>query len=490
MKSTHHQWIIPLAGLLTLTACNTTPPAHSPSEAAAPPSATGTSSTYLLTLVKHAPGLVSVGDQFDYELTVTAKEDVAAATVTDTLPDGASFVSADPVAVQNGNQLTWKLGDLNQTESKLIKVTLKADKEGELTGCTTFSAIPRVCVKTTVGRPQLTIEKTGPELAVLGKEVSYNIVVHNTGNTTAKDVVVTDTLPEGLSSAGGQRELTFNVGDLEPGASKSIPVPLVADKRGKVANKAAVTASHGGRVEAEATTTIVQAGVKIEKSTNDKELFINRTARYELVVSNTGDTDLSDVVLTDTAAAETVIAAADGASVSGTTATWNVGELKAGDKKSFSIKVLSKVPGRFADTATVTTAQGLKDSAQSFTQWKGVTGMLVEMLDDPDPIQVGETSQYTVRVTNQGASIDIEGMRIVATLPDELELVPGTVSDEGVVSGKTITWPMIPSVGPKASVVRTYLAKGIKAGDARSSVSVTSSQRPQPIEQHESTTVY
>ena len=115
---------------------------------------------------------------------------------------------------------------------------------------------------------------------------------------------------------------------------------------------------------------------------------------------------------------------------------------------------------------------------------------MVEMVDDPDPIQVGETSTLTIRVANQGTTIPIKELKIVATLPDELELVPGRVSDGGVVSGKTITWPTIESVPPKAAVVRTYTVKGVKAGDARSKVSVTTSMRKEPIEEFESTTVY
>jgi uncharacterized repeat protein (TIGR01451 family) len=381
---------------------------------------------------------------------------------------------------------------MNRDETKVIKVTLKAQKEGELVNRATVSAtFPGVSVTNLVAKPHLVIQKTGPAQAQVGQEVVYTVVVQNTGSTTAKDVVVTDTVPEGLSSPGGEKELAFNLGDLAPGASKTIPVTLKADKRGRVSNKAVAAASHGGKVESEATfTTVVLTGVKIEKTTKDQDPFVNRTATYDIVVSNTGDTDLSGVVVTDTAAPETVIATAEDATVTGNTATWNVGELKAGAKKNLTVKVLSKVPGRFADTATVTTAQGLKHSAQVSTEWKGVTGVLLEMADDPDPIQVGETSKFTIRVANQGSTVDIKDLNIVATLPEELELVPGTVSDGGLLSGKTITWPAVPGVSPKTSVVRTYITKGVKTGDARSKLAITTSMRKAPIEKTESTTVY
>jgi uncharacterized repeat protein (TIGR01451 family) len=327
--------------------------------------------------------MVSLGDTFAYELTVTAQADVADVTVMDGVPAGVSYVSSVPAAVQDSNRLTWKLGNMNRGESKAITVTVKADKEGEMVNCAAVSAIPRICVSTMVGKAQLAIRKTGPETAQLGGSVTYTVTVQNTGNTTARNVMVTDPVPEGFSSASGQKELSFNVGDLAAGASKVVQVTLRADKRGKFCNKAFASSSNGGKVDAEACTTVVQAGLKIEKKTDNAELFINRAASYDIVVANTGDVDLTGVVVTDTAASDTVIATAEGATVSGTTATWNLGTLRAGEKKNLSVKVLSKVPGRFCDTASVTSTMGLKDSAQACTVWKGVTGVLLEMVDDP-----------------------------------------------------------------------------------------------------------
>jgi uncharacterized repeat protein (TIGR01451 family) len=499
MKTTQFLWLAPIAGLLALTACQTTskheppreyPPPHAQAQPQAAP-AVGSTGSYLVTLVKKAPGMVSVGDTFTYELTATAQSDVADTIVVDTVPaPGASYVSSEPSAVQDGNKLTWKLGDMGRGETKSMKATLKAEKQGELNYCATVSAVPRVCVSTMVGKAQLALKKTGPEVAQLGSNVTYNITVQNTGNTLARDVVVTDPVPDGFRSATGEKEFRFNVGNLEAGASKSLQITMVADKRGKLCNKASAVSSNAGKAESEACTVIVQGGIKITKSTKEKELFVNRAATYNIQVSNTGDTELTGVVVTDTAAPETVIATADGATVTGNTATWNVGTLAAGQKKDLTVKILSKVAGKYCDTATVTSSQGLRDSAQDCSEWRGVTGVLLEMVDDPDPIQVGETSKYTIRVTNQGSTIDISDLGVVSVIPPELEVVPGTISDGGTLSGNTITWPKVAKVAPKGSIVRTYIVKGVKVGDARSKVSITTSIRKDPIEKFESTTVY
>jgi uncharacterized repeat protein (TIGR01451 family) len=387
--------------------------------------------------------------------------------ITDTLPAGCSYVSSEPAAEVSGKVLTWKFATLNQGEAKSAKITVKADAEGELVNCATVTAIPRVCVS-----------------AMLNADVTYNVTVSNKGNITARNVVVTDAVPKGMSG----NPVTVNVGDLAPGASKTMPVTFKATQRGKVCNTAVADSSNAGKVDAEACTVVQQPGLKIEKTTNDKKLLINRTASYNINVKNTGDTTLTGVVVTDAAAAGTTIVEAVGGSVSGSVATWNIGELAAGASKDLTVKISSKQPGNYCNTASVSTTQGLKDSSQACTEWIGVTGVLVEVVDDPDPIQVGETSTYTIKVTNQSTYGTVDELDIVANFP--AEVTPTTASNGGAISGKKVTFPRVMVLDPKKSVTYTIVGKAEKAGDARLKVEVRTRSRQNAIEEDESTTVY
>jgi uncharacterized repeat protein (TIGR01451 family) len=335
-----------------------------------------------------------------------------------------------------------------------------------------------------VGKATLTIEKSGPATALLGADVTYNVVVKNTGSAIARNVVITDAVPEGM---GGQ-PVTVNVGDLAPGQSKPMTVTFKANQRGKVCNTAVANSSNAGKVSDDACTVIQQPGLKIVKKTDDKKLLINRTASYTINVQNTGDTTLTGVVVTDTAAAGTTIAEAVGGSVSGNVATWNLGELAAGASKDLTVKIKSVQPGNYCNMAAVTTTQGLKGSSQACTEWIGVTGVLVEVVDDPDPIQVGETSTYTIKVTNQSSSGTVDELDIVAMFPSEV--TPASASGNGAISGKTVTFPQVATLAPKASVAYTIVGKAVKAGDARLKVEVKTRSRQNAIEENESTTVY
>jgi uncharacterized repeat protein (TIGR01451 family) len=462
-------------------------PAPAPAPAPAPRpelSSAETSCGGLVKLQKTAPSVVAVGETFTYTLNAVALCDIAETVVTDHLPAGVSYVSSEPAAEVSGNKLTWNLGNLNRNEARSLKVTVKANAKGDLVNCATVHALPRVCVTTMVGEAKLAITKTGPATALLNSDVTYNVTVSNTGNITARNVVLTDPVPAGLSGS----PVTINIGDLAAGASRTVPVTFKAAQRGKACNVATADSSNAGKVSAEACTVVQQPGLKITKTTDDKSLLINRTATYAIKVQNTGDTTLTGVVVTDTAAAGTTITEAPGGSISGNTATWNIGELAAGASRDLTVKILSREPGNFCNTATVTSAQGLRDSSQACTEWIGVTGVLVEVVDDPDPIQVGESTTFTIRVTNQGSTRDLKDIAVRAKFEDEMD--PVSASNNATISGKNITFPTVATLAPKASVTYTIRGKAIKAGDHRLDVEVTTKDRERPITELESTTVY
>lgn len=426
------------------------------------------------------PPEASLGAEFVAALSITAHGCAANVVVRDTIPAGASYVRSEPAGTVEGSDLVWKIGNMEAGQVINAKVWLKADKEGNLVNCASVSADPRVCGATFVGKATLTIDKSGPETAVLGADVTYNIVVRNTGSAIARNIVVTDAVPEGMSG----QPVTVNVGDLNPGQAKTIPVTFKTTKRGKICNTATATSSNAGKISDEACTVVLVPGLKVEK-TGTKEQILGRNADYEIVVSNTGDTTLKNVSVTDTAPAGTSIVSAPGASVSGNKATWTIAELKPGAKQSATIKLTSQTAGNHCNTVTASNA-GMTESATACTVWRGISAVLLEMVDEPDPIQVGETTTYTIKVTNQGFA-DIHNMKIVATIDEE---ATPTATAQGRISGQTVTFPVVPVLGAKQVVTYTITIKGAKVGDARNKVTLTSDELKTPVEEEESTTVY
>ncbi len=216
-----------------------------------------------------------------------------------------------------------------------------------------------------------------------------------------------------------------------------------------------------------------------------KEQILMRNAEYEILVTNTGETPLSNVTVTNVAPPETSIVAAPGAIISGNTAIWTIRTLAPGAKFAQTIKLTSKMVGTNCNTVTASSG-GVTDSARVCTVWKGIAAVLFEVVDDPDPIQVGESTTYKIRVTNQGFA-DLRNVKIEAAFD---ELVSPVGADQGTIRGQNVTFPVVAILDAKQSVSYIITVKGAGAGDSRNKVSLTAAELKSPVVEEESTTIY
>ena len=438
----------------------------------------------LIKLAKSLPAEVTLGSEFLSELTLSANGCAANVLVRDSVPAGLSYQRSEPAATIEGDQLLWKIGDLDAGQNLKLKVWFKAEKEGQAVNCASVSADPRVCAVTFIGKPSLTLETTGPTNAILGSDVTYHLLVKNTGTAAARNVMVSAPVPAGMSHSSGKNELTFEIGELAPGQNKPLAVTYKANQRGKICPSATASSSNTDKASQQTCTTILVPGLKIDQ-TGTKEQILGRNADYEITLNNTGDTLLHNVIITDVASLETVIVAAPGATISGNKATWVLNELPPGAKATQTLKLTSKTAGTHCDNVTVS-AGNLSDSAKACTVWKGIAAVALEVIDEPDPIQVGENTLYTLKVINQGFA-EIHNLKLVTTFDEET--VPVS-ADKGSINGRTATANPVASLAPKQVLTTTITAKGVKAGDARTKVVFTCDELRTPLEETESTTVY
>ena len=444
--------------------------------------------TALLHAVKRMPAEVTLGEEFSFEIVVTALEEIGNVIVTDTLPKGAVYVRSEPPAAVAGEQIAWRFLEIRKGQSQTILVTLRAQQEGAFCACFTVSADPRACTLVTVGRPVIEIAKSGPPTARIGSEVTYNIVVRNSGTSVARGIVVTDTVPNGMVHNSGQPTLSFPFGDLAPGESKNQSVTFTAKQRGRICNNAVATSTNAGRVQAEACTVVTEPRIEIQKS-GLKEQYTNKKAEYSIVVANTGDVPITNVTVTDTAPANTSIVAAPGAAVSGNQAVWQIPSMEAGERKTFNVILTSSLAGEHCNSATVVTAEGLNGATTACTVWRGYAGLLLEMIDTVDPIQIGEETDYVITITNQGTADDTN-ITTVMQFPPGMQPLAASGDSAGRIDGQTVTFVPYPRLAPKQAIRWTIRAKGIAAGDARTKCYYTSDLIKPAVSKEESTHVY
>ncbi|KAF5425306.1 MAG: PKD domain-containing protein, partial [Candidatus Methanocomedens sp.] len=250
-------------------------------------------------LEKSCPPGAIVNEVITYEYTVnnTGNADLINLVLTDDKAGTPSLVSGDT----NGDN------KLNVGETWIYSATYTVPDADSVTNIATVTAEDAAgtavddtaqCT-TEIKSPGIEIVKSCPPSAIVNEVITYEYLVNNTGATDLSDVVLTDNkagTPNFISGdTNGDNKL--NVGETWI-YSADYTMPDVDS----VTNIVTVTAKDavGNTVTDtdQCTTQINTLGIKLEKSC-PPSAEVNESVTYEYTVTNTGSTDLINVVLTD-----------------------------------------------------------------------------------------------------------------------------------------------------------------------------------------------
>lgn len=460
--------------------------------------ATGyTSKTWIgpkIAITKDAPAREMVDNVFVYDINVSNPSQVAATNVvvTDVLPDGIAYVSSSPSADVSGQRLSWALGSLDGMGSRAISVQVKGTRTGTFENCAEVTADhnlqARDCATTVIVAPALQLDKTcTPEVTVCDP-IQYTITVRNTGDGPATNVEVREQLPSGLTTESGNSGVVGRLDSLGAGESRQFTFTARANAAGTYTNTATATADGGLTAEASCETVVRQPVLQVTKTGRELQ-YVGRPITFEITVTNTGDIAARDTVLVDPIpAGANFVSATNNGSFSGGRVTWSLGTIGAGESRNVSVTLNPTQRTVIRNTATAT-AFCAEDSDDASTEIKGIPAVLLEVIDQDDPIEVGGIETYIITVTNQGSAEDTN-LVIEVTVPAEGEYVSSQGPTTASVSGKTVTFAPLASLAPKAKVTYVVKVKAIAAADARLGVQLTTDQTTSPVNETESTHFY
>lgn len=443
-----------------------------------------------VTIRVRVPAAVTGGKEIEYRMTVENASQAPAhhVLVRNPVPANAKLVRASPEPNARGAELLWQLGTLSAGSYREIVLVLAATGPGDVDNCARVQFEHGECVRTHVARPDLRLEKNGPDRAVVGDTLAYRLTVTNAGDADAAGVALTDPLAAGLEPAEGKAPLKWDIGALPAGQSRSVGYRVVARAPGRLCNRAVATADGGLRTEAESCVAVTQPKVSLA-AVGPARRYVHAPAAYRLTLGNPGTAPATGVVVENPLPAGARLVSAPGAHVEGGAVRWDIGIVAPGESRTLELVLAPEEAGTICNRASARADRGLTAGAEACTEVLGVPGVLLEMVDSDDPIEVGGETTYRVTVRNQGTQT-VTNLRLEATAPEQLEIVRAAGPADSSLQGARLTFDPL-SVRPGAEARYTIRARGERPGDARFKVDLTADQLPAgPVHEEESTTVY
>ncbi|MBI2480197.1 MAG: DUF11 domain-containing protein [Planctomycetia bacterium] len=389
------------------------------------------------------PSLGAVGATLDYQIEVTNPGDLPTenVVVTAEVPPLLRVIGSQEGVV--GANVEWRIDRLPPRGSQQFNLQCRAMSAGNVwlfaraagTGITAESV--KFNTEVTQSALQLSMELAGvenPATIKVGDRVSFNIQVTNTSNVPLTNVQLRDSHSDGLQEAHGEpNPISKNVGNLAPGASWPLAISFLVRQPGQLCHTLVATADGGHTASVER---CIQAGAprydfSIELR-GPEEVLRGDTAKYEILVTNTGDGELTGLRIVYRAN-EALLPkrATENYRIESGALVWTIGSLAPGK----SIEPLTVL----CDAVAPTNAAEVKvvvDTAQSRTNSKEITtairqasapgvappgpqrpevrnesepqpplgptngALQVTVADTDDPIRVGGTVSYIVQIEN------------------------------------------------------------------------------------------
>jgi len=457
-----------------------------------------------LTLVKTPKGAAATaGSSFTWTLAVTNSGPSDAAsplTVTDVLPSYETFVSAsgpwdctadtapNPPSPAAHQTITCTLSaavaaSASAPQLDLVLLIDATAPAGHETNTATASSPTPGSTGTdsatvTVGRvAALRVTKTHTGNGQVGQPLSFTLVVHNDGPSTADHVVVTDPLPTGLSYdsfAGTGWTCTAVVADatcalagtLAPGSdSAPLTISTVVGPQAypSVTNVATVSSTDpdlpGSQNGTDTVTVDPLAQLAITKQ-HVGTFTVGTDGSYQITVTNTGPTATpGPTTVTDTLPGALSYVGVTGtawtcAVVAQTVTCSRTGTLASGEVAALTLTV-AVGPSAYPSVVNSATATGPGSEPAMATDTAPVTPLVVLAITKTLQSYRDGVATYRITVTNIGPNDTVGPIRVNDALPAGLVLRSASGSDwtcSTAANAATCTYATLLTEGASASV--------------------------------------
>ena len=267
-----------------------------------------------ISLTKQAPDTTDICNPFTFKYAIK-NEGTASAKglkIRDKLPEG--LVTAD-----GKDAVTFDLGELAEGESKEFEAEIRANKTGSFASRAVATGQDDIKVQskktaTRVRQAVLAVDIGGPEATYIDEPSTYDITVKNEGDAPARETTLEVQLADNAKlikarAAGegqgdraetSQGQLTWKLGTLEPGASRTFKVTATGQAKGELKHTAIARSAcardadreelrQAATARAEATTEILTLpALLLSAIDQDDPIRVGEVETYLITVVNQG----------------------------------------------------------------------------------------------------------------------------------------------------------------------------------------------------------
>ncbi len=297
--------------------------------------------------------------------------------------------------------------------------------------------------------PDITIEKTAPATAVLGRPMIYQIHVRNVGHNAAHQVVVEDVVPEGVKIDGSipqallkDNRLIWKIGTLAAGQEKKISVRVIPQSEGTIGGVATVNFAAEPAPDPKAASPQLKFDV-----TAPRKAAVGTPIEFNFRIRNTGHVPASGVVIRD-------ILPAGLKHDGGNDLEYAIGDLPAGKTKEVQLILTASQPGPTVNKVVVTADGNVAEEAQVPLDIVGPS--LAVVREGPKRLFPNKTGVYSNTVTNPGLS-QVFNVNVVETVPPGMEFVEASDGGKYNAAKRSVTWSISQLLAGGSKTVKVTL---------------------------------
>jgi uncharacterized repeat protein (TIGR01451 family)/gliding motility-associated-like protein len=385
----------------------------------------------------------NVGDDITFTLTLSnnGPDPAQNVSVTDLLPAGFTFVSANPAAAYNAGTGLWTIGTIETGASRMLQITatvlVPQNVNGEYINIAEITSSNQYDPDTLNNRAVLVITPQKADLAIdktvdddrpnVGDHITFTLTVTNLGTHAASHAEVTDILPSGYTFVSANPSAAYNaangiwtINNLGVGETRELDIRARVLPPSGTANEylniATITYSRQydpdtSNNRAEQGVTPQLADLAIAKTVDDDNPNVNQHVTFTITLTNNGPDAATNVLITDSLPGGLEFVSSNPlAEVNGGLVNWEIGQINSGETVTLELIARVMAPERLTDeylnivyisrSDQYDLVQGNNRAEQGITPKEADLAILT--ICEQEEVIAGETWTYEIVIENLG----------------------------------------------------------------------------------------